>query len=143
MEIKSKDILLSYNTGTPEIPVWKIVACSTSDGFSLATDAVAVNNKCQGDWAAALPGDKSWSFSNSSYAQKTPGLNQISQDELFDLQSTGEVGEWKLESIVPGDYLRQGQGWVSALSETADTGDYLQFELSITGTGPVVRTLGT
>ena len=100
-------------------------------------------NKCQGDWAAALPGDKSWSFSNSSYAQKTPGLNQISQDELFDLQSTGEVGEWKLESIVPGDYLRQGQGWVSALSETADTGDYLQFELSITGTGPVVRTLGT
>ncbi len=143
-EIKSKDVFLSFNTGTPEIPVWKIVACSTSDGFTGTTDAVAINNKCQGDWAAALPGDKSWSFSNASYAQKEAAANQISQDELFDLWTEGTVGEWKIESVDPtDDYLRQGDGWISNLGETAATGDYLQFDLSINGTGPVKRTLGT
>ncbi|AGO48502.1 phage tail protein [Cellulophaga phage phi18:2] len=142
-EIKSKDVFLSYNTGSDEAPVWKIVACSTSDGFTGSTDAVSINNKCQGDWAASLPGDKSWSFSNGSYAQKEAAANQISQDELFDLWASGEVGTWKIESIEPGEYLRQGLGWVSNLGETADTGDYLQFDLSITGTGEVVRTVGT
>lgn len=142
-EIASKDIGLYFNTGTTEAPVWKLVACSTSDGFSGSTDNVSVSNKCEGAWTKNLPGDRSWSFSNSSYAQKVPLATQLSQEEVFDLWANSTVGQWKLESLIEDEYLRIGQGYISDLGETADSGDYLQFDLTIQGDGPVANTLGT
>lgn len=142
-EIASKDIGLYYNTGTDAVPVWKLVACSTTDGFSGSTDNVAVSNKCEGNWTKNLPGDRSWSFSNNSYAQKVPLANQLSQEEVFALWAESTVGTWKLESINPNEYLRQGSGWISDLGETSDSGDYLQFDLTIQGNGPVSNALGT
>jgi predicted secreted protein len=143
MELSSKDIGLYYNTGTVALPVWKLVACSTTDGFSGSTDAVTVSNKCEGGWIKSLPGDKSWSFSNASYAKKLPDANQISYEEVFELWTNDALGQWKLESIIPGDYLRIGEGYISSLGETADSGDYLQFDITVTGNGPVTNVLGT
>lgn len=143
MEISSKDIGLYFNVGTPGVPDWKLVACSTSDGFQGSTDNVSVSNKCEGGWTKNLPGDKSWSFSNSSYAQNPPLANQISYDELFDLWKADTIGQWKLESIVPDVYLRIGEGWISDLGETSDSGDYLQFDISIQGNGEVNNVIGT
>ena len=142
-EIASKDIGLYFNIGTVEVPIWRLVACSTADGFSGTTDNVAISNKCEGNWTKNLPGDRSWSFSNSSYAQKTPLANQLSQEEVFDLWKASTIGQWKLESITPDEYLRIGEGWISDLGETSDSGDYLQFDLTIQGNGPVDNTLGT
>lgn len=142
-EVASKDIGLYYNTGTLEAPVWMIVACSTSDGFSGTTDAVTVSNKCEGGFVKSLPGDKSWSFSNSSYAQNPPLATQISYEELFELWVNDTIGQWKLESLNADEYLRIGMGWISDLGETAASGDYLQFDITITGNGAVSNTLGT
>lgn len=142
-EIKSKDIGLYFNTGTFAVPVWKLVACSTTDGFSGSTDAVTVSNKCEGGWVKSLPGDKSWSFSNASYAKKTPDANQISYEELFEMWTNDTVGQWKLESLIANEYLRIGEGYISALGETADSGDYLQFDLTVNGNGPVANVIGT
>lgn len=144
MEINSKDIGLYYNVGTVGTPDWKLVACSTADGFSGSTDNVGVSNKCEGNWTKNLPGDRSWSFSNSSYAQNPPATGQISYDELFDLWAAGTVGPWKLESLNgPSEYYRYGLGWVADLGESADSGDYLQFDLTIQGNGEVVNTPST
>lgn len=144
MEISSKDIGLYFNVAASGEPAdWKLVACSTSDGFSGSTDNVTVSNKCKGGWTSNLPGDSSWSFNNTSYAQKTPEANQLSQEEVFELWAAKTVGTWKLESINEDEYLRQGEGYISDLGETADSGDYLQFNLTITGNGEVVNSIGT
>ncbi len=144
MELNSKDIGLYYNAGNPSTPDWKLVACSTSDGFSGSTDNVAISNKCEGNWTKNLPGDRSWTFSNSAYAQHPAAANQISHNELFDLWAAGTVGQWKLESVQgAAQYLRIGEAWISELGETADSGDYLQFDLSLQGNGPVLNTLST
>lgn len=142
-EISSKDIGLYYNAGTPMSPNWKLIACSTSDGFSGSTDNVGVSNKCKGGWTANLPGDKSWSFSNSSYAEKNPTSGQMSYDDVFDLWANDTMGEWKLESITPGEYLRIGEGYISDIGETSDAGDYLQFDITITGNGEVRNVAST
>jgi len=142
-EISAKDIGLYYNSGTKAVPVWKLIACSTSDGFSGSTDAVTVSNKCEAGWVRSLPGDKSWSFSNSSYAQKVPGVNQYSYDDIFDLWVGDTIGQWKLESITPGEYLRIGDGWISDLGESAESGDYLTFDITITGSGAVTNVITT
>lgn len=144
MEISAKDIGLYFNVATGEDPAdWKLVACSSSDGFSGSTDNVTVSNKCKGGWTSNLPGDKSWSFNNTSYAQKVPLANQLSQEEVFELWKDSTIGTWKLESITPDEYLRIGEGYISDLGETADSGDYLQFNLTVTGSGEVNNVIGT
>lgn len=142
-EIASKDIGLYYNTGTVQSPSWKLVACSTSDGFSGSTDNVSISNKCESGFTKNLPGDKSWSFSNSSYAQKSPSANQISYEDAFEMWVSDEVGQWKLESINSNEYLRIGEGWISDLGETADAGDFLQFNITIQGNGKVSNSLSS
>lgn len=142
-KISAKDILISVNTGTDLVPVWKKVACSTSDGFSGSTDVVTINSKCTSGWADSEPGNKSWSFSNESYAETEPAADALSYDEIFDLWKADTVATFKIESINSGEYLRQGLGFISSLGETASNGDYLTFNLEITGKGEVVNAITT
>lgn len=142
-KISAKDILISVNTGTDEVPVWMKIACSTSDGFSGSTDVVTINSKCTSGWADSEPGNKSWSFSNESYAETEPAADALSYDEVFDLWKADTVATFKIESITPGEYLRQGLGFISSLGETASNGDYLTFNLEITGKGEVVNAITT
>jgi len=141
--ISAKDIVLSVNMGTEIAPEWMIVACSTSDGFSGSTDNVSVSTKCASGFTANLPGDKNWSFSNNSYAQNPPEADQLSIDDLFDMWAADELRYWKLESINPGEYYRYGEGYISALGETAAAGDYLTFDITIQGNGEVTNVPST
>lgn len=142
--IKSKDILLSVNTGTEQSPNWKIAGCSTSDGYSSSRDAVSISTKCSGDFTENLPGDFSWSFSNTSYVDKNGDVTFLTLDELFEISKEDENRQWKLESI-DGSYafLRQGWGFISDFSNTADAGDYLQYDITITGSGEPVNVITT
>lgn len=143
-EISGNDIGLYVNEGTTGSPDWKLVACSTSDGFSGSTDTVTISNKCEEGFTKNLPGDKSWSFTGDAYAQTAPEANQISYDEVYDLWANGTVSEWKLESVNgASEYYRFGEAFISDLSETAASGDYLQFNLTLTGNGTVTNVEAT
>lgn len=137
-KIAGKDVLISVNMGTPEAPDWMKVACSTSDGFNGTTDTVTVNSKCTEGWTDNEPGNKSWSFSNSSYAETEPDSDALSYDEVFALWAADETRQWKIEGIT-SDYYRMGLGFITDLSETAADGDYLTFDLTITGKGEVTN----
>lgn len=140
--VDSKDILLSVNVGTEEVPSWKLVACSTSDGLTMSTDSVSIATKCNAGFVSNEPGDLSWEFSNTSYVDKDKEgtSNFISQAELFDMWKDKEVNVWKIESLDQNfEYLRQGKGFISNLGNTADQGDYLQFDLTISGSGELTR----
>lgn len=141
-KIAAENILLYVNLGTESAPDWKIIGCSTSDGISITTDAVAIATKCNGGWVDNQPGDMSWSMTNNSYLEKNPGADYATDDELFELQKNkskdadGELAQWKLESIDEDfEWIRQGRGFISDFSGTADQGDYLQRDLTVTGSG--------
>lgn len=142
--VKSKDILLSVNMGTVEAPDWLLIGCSTSDGYSSSRDSVAISTKCSGDFVENLPGDFTWSFSNTSYIDKEADSTFATLDQIFDISKEDDNRQWKLESIDPDyDFLRQGMGFISDFSNTADQGDYLQFDLTITGSGEPVNIVTT
>lgn len=136
-KIASLDIGLYVNQGTEGVPDWKLIACSTSDGFSLTTDNTEIATKCNNGFKENLPASSSWSFSNSGYAEKTAdlGAGQESYASAEELARTRAVKQFKLASTDETVYYRMGYGYVSSYSETADEGDYLQFDLEITGTG--------
>lgn len=134
--VKSKDILLSVNIGTEQAPSWLKVGCSTSDGFSSSRDAVAVSTKCSGDFVENLPGEYSWSFSNSSYVDKDSDNTFATLAEIMDISKEDTNRQWKLESLdTEFPYEITGLGFISDLSNTADQGDYLTFDITITGSG--------
>lgn len=136
--VASKDILLSVNVGTESAPEWKKVGCSTADGFSGTTETVAIATKCNGGFVDNQPGDKSWSFDNTSYVDKDNASDFVTHDELFEMWINDEVNQWKLESIdAEYDYLRIGNGFITDLGDTSDQGDYLQFSITITGSGEI------
>lgn len=145
--VSSKDIVLEVDMGTEAAPDWKRIACSTSDGFSLSSDAQAIATKCSGDFVENLPGDISWSFSNSIYVPKDPQASFLTEAEVFDLSvnrfnSEGNLYTFRLISNDPDfDFLRQGKGFISDLSLSTDAGDYLQQEITITGSGEVINTV--
>lgn len=146
-EILSKDIVLSVNLGTISAPDWKIIGCSESDGFSGSTDSISISNKCINGFTKNLPGDKSWSFSNTAVMPKVPESGFISYDELFDLwtndslDSDGELVQFKLENLPTADfaYLRIGRGFISELGEQVDAGDVFRTDITITGNGEVTN----
>ena len=146
-EILGKDIILSVNLGTDAVPDWKIIGCAESDGFSGTTDSISVSNKCLNGYTKNLPGDKSWSFSNTTVMPKVPDAGYISYDELFDVwdsdqyDADGELRQFKLENVPGADfvYFRQGRGFISDLGEQVDAGDVFRVDITITGDGIVTN----
>lgn len=135
-KIASLDIGLYVNQGDETTPDWVLIACSTSDGFSLTTDNTEIATKCNNGFKENLPASSSWSFSNSGYAEATADLEtgQVSYASAEDLARTRAVRQFKLANA-DESYYRMGYGYVSSYNETADEGDYLQFDLEIQGTG--------
>lgn len=144
-EIQGKEVLISVNMGTASVPDWKTLGCSESDGFSGSTDTITISNKCSGSFAKNLPGDKSWSFSNTLVSSKVAEDNMASYDEIFDLwkddefDADGELRQFKIENIPTADfvYYRMGRGYVSDLGEQFDSGDVFRTDITITGSGEV------
>lgn len=146
-EILAKEIMISVNMGTEAVPDWKILGCSESDGFSGSTDTITISNKCSGSFAKNLPGDKTWSFSNTMVMPKEATVGFLSQDEIFELwkndeyDADGELRQFKMENIPGADFTfyRMGRGYVSDLGEQADSGDVLRTDVTITGSGEVTN----
>jgi len=144
-EILAKEVMISVNMGTDSVPDWLILGCAESDGFSGSTDTVTISNKCSGSFAKNLPGDKTWSFSNTMVMPKVAETGFLSYDEAFELwkndeyDADGELRQFKIENIVGADfvYYRMGRGFISDLGEQFDSGDVFRTDVTITGSGEV------
>lgn len=133
-KIASKEVGLYVNMGDDTTPDWKLIGCSTSDGFNVNTDNVEIATKCNGGWKENLPDTSSWEFSNAGYAESEPADGETSIVTAESLAHSKEVKPFKIANT-DETYYRKGLGYISSYSETADIGDYLQFELTVTGTG--------
>ena len=149
--IEGKEIILSVNLGTSGVPDWNIIGCSTSDGFSGTTDSISISNKCNSGFTDALPGDKSWSFSNTTSFPKVADAGYMTYDDIFDLwkenqyDADGELRQFKLENVAGAtfSFYRMGRGFITDLGEQADAGDVFTTDITITGVKDVVNVAST
>lgn len=137
-EIYSKEVALSVNKGTPSVPDWKLVICTISKTLDKSTSGTTINNDCTPDFVRELPTDGSWTMSAEGNMSKTPGVNEVSSEELSIMQDAKEIREWKLESL-DGTYYRKGEAWINSLSETGSAGEYMTYSIGITGTSPIAH----
>lgn len=65
------------------------VAFASSASIEITTEEIDVSNKMMGDWAAALPGKKSYTISSESLLTRLAGA--MSFDALLKKQTAGET----------------------------------------------------
>src|SRR5690554_1670944 len=112
-EVRS-DYVWLYYSATNEPYDWKRVACLTSKSFNGTTDSIAISSDCEPGVTRNLPGNKSWTFEMQGFINTNPGVNQVSNETLFDLwngtsDAGFEVGWFKMTD--DAGYIRIGQGY--------------------------------
>ncbi|WP_042372737.1 phage tail protein [Bacteroides neonati] len=68
------------------------IAFASSCGLDISTEEIDISNKMCGDWAAALPGKKSYTLSSESLLTRLTGA--VSFDTLLAKQVAGETLEF-------------------------------------------------
>ncbi|WP_343702693.1 phage tail tube protein [Chitinophaga sp.] len=130
-KLKANDVGFYYNSGTPSVPVWKLLACLTDTNIDLAVEEVNGDSKCGIDREA---GDGTWTASFEGFYKLDPTVNEISGDGLIDLAKAKTSGQWK---IANGDnsYYREFTAYISSYSEGAPYNEFVTFsgELNISG----------
>lgn len=138
-EIRSDYVWLYYSS-TNEPYDWKKVACLTSKSFNGTTDSITISSDCEPGVTRNLPGNKSWTFEMTGFINTNPGVNQVSNETLFDLwnntsNSGFEVGWFKMTD--DNGYIRIGQGYVSSFSENGNDQEMMTFSATITNSGAI------
>ena len=137
--LPSELLVLEGNTGTDVSPVWTKLVCLVDKSFSSSTASIDVSTDCDDSYTTPLPSKKSWSITWSGVASTNPTANEGSYETTYDLWDNRTITGFRIRSI-DNSYTREGKGWISDLSESSSSGDYLQFSGTITGTGPVSTT---
>ena len=115
-KLKGNEVSLEINTGTTAAPVWKVVACITSNTLDSASDDIDGGSKCG---AETVPGDITWTASFEGFYEKTPTATQISGGDLIDLAQAQESHDWRMHNA-DDTYYRGFNGVLSNYSENVD-----------------------
>ena len=137
--LASELIVLEANTGTEVAPVWVKLVCLSEKSFSGTTASVDIQTDCGDQYTTPLPSKKSWTMGASGVANMNPSANEGSYDTAYDLWENGTVTGFR-ERNIANTYVREGKGFITDISETSSAGDYLNFSLTIQGSGAVSTT---
>ena len=135
-EIFSKSLGVYIDTSLTSTPAWKLAVCTSSKSLSVSVAYTEINNDCTGDFVRNLPSTISWTMSFEGDVNKTPGVNEISAEGIFDIVITRATKKFKIESL-DSSYIRYGQGFISQFDETATAPEYQTYSVTITGSGPI------
>lgn len=112
-----------------DVPVWKEVVCGQDVGVEGSKDVTTVRTKCG---VLKTAGDPSWNITGSGVANHTPGATELSADELITILQGDTDVLVKLEHATDDAiYYRQGQGIMTAYSESAGESDPISFDFTI------------
>lgn len=129
-----EDRIISILVGTNYVPV----GCLTNNGFDESTDFIETTTVENGGWKSEKPIKQSYSISFEGLQVLTSVGSQlnllISYDKLKILKRTKTLIYWKI-SAIDGSLVDTGRGYISALSESAQDGEWLTFSCAINGFG--------
>lgn len=113
--------------------------CMSSNGFSGTTDAIDIADKCNDGFADSTPGNSSWEITGTGNAiDETLESSAASYQKLFELWQAKKVFWMKLANKAGNTntaIIREGIGYFSSYSETADTDTPYTFDFTFTGKG--------
>lgn len=117
-------------------PDWKEVVCGQDASLDGSKDVTTTKTKCGTIKTAS---DPSWSFSGTGILNHTPGAGELSGDDLIAiLQGDTDVLVRLTYATDDTLYYRQGQGVMTAYSETSNTDDPVSYDFTIEVSGDLV-----
>lgn len=105
------------------------VAFASSASLNISTEEVDVSNKMMGDWAASLPGKKSFTLSSSSLLTRATG--QMSFDTLLQKQIAGETMTFFFGGATVGNETNTGGEFTKDTTEVNYTGTVMITSLDL------------
>ena len=125
-------VYVNVNTGTEESPVWTPLGGQKEASFNRGIGTADVTDKDSDGWEEHLPTNRSWSLSCPAFlVEDNPG-----QQELEAIYEAGEQRQFQILTE-SGDYI--GKGTIETLNISGAQGAAAEIELSIKGTGAVVK----
>ena len=131
-KINSNDVILSISTDL-ESEDFKDVVCGQDIDIDWSKDITTLKTKC-GTVKAA--GEPSVTITGTGVANTNPGGSEISADEIAAImQGSSDVLVRVQDENTPANYFRQGQGTMTAYSESAPLDGALTFDFTIEVSG--------
>lgn len=144
-KLNGNDYILLIDTTTPITSeagaAYDPVMCMSSNGISITIEGIEVSDKCNDGWAGSLPGNGSWEITGTGNAiDETLEPSAASYQTLFEL-AVSKQRFWMKLANKPANtntaIIREGIGYISSYSETADTDTPYTFDLTFTGIGEI------
>jgi len=119
--------------------VFAPVACLTSHSISEVTDALETSvNVSQGaSWRTYTPDYQAYDLQASGLKindQSGEFEARVSLPKLKTLKRNRVIFEWEVRTE-GGDFIESGTGFITSLTENADVGEFINFDVSIKGVG--------
>jgi len=110
-----------------------LIGCLSSNGFNESADILDTTTRDNADgWESGIPTKQRYNIPFNGVLFGGDGSSSISYKEIRTKKRTRTKIEWKIEDGkgVDVDY---GFGYITNLSESADTGEYVSFTGTIIG----------
>ena len=131
--LNANDVMLEVNTGTTLLPVWKMVACITSNDLTGSNDDIVGDSKCG---ALTLPGNIKFTGSFTGFYKTDPTATEISGGELLNMYQNKTLSQWR-ERNADSSFYRQYKARLSNYKETYDYNTVVSFNAELNAEGAV------
>lgn len=113
---------------------FKFLVCETSSGFSGSTATNTTATKCDGGTPAVGLGTSEYNVTYSGAVMINPDVpTQITYKDVLVWWKTKQLLDWKRTK--DGVVQLEGQGYITEISDSAETDGVVTFDITILGTG--------
>jgi hypothetical protein len=128
-------VALSISTAASFPFTWKEMVCAEETSMSGTRETNKRKTKCGTSVSISEP---EYVISGSGAAKKTPGVSEVSANELFDIFNSGAAIAVKVTD--EDGYVRFGTGYMTSYNETANEGEDVAFDFQIDIQGELADT---
>ena len=126
--------------------VWIPIACLIDNPFSETVEMLPTTTRTNAGWETSVPQGQSFNISFDGIQIYTEGTGadttKASYDRLKGIKRARTRIEWKIEDSLQ-NFVDEGWGYITDLSESSPVGDFLTFSGQITGYGEPIFTATT
>jgi len=132
-ECKGIDLLISVNTGTIAVPVWKVVGGQRNATLNRSTDEIDLTTKSSGGWHKGAPSVKNWSVDADGVL--------IKNDEAYEalLNSWRNDEQVNLKVVRANGITETGMATITDFPEEGPYDGEATYSMSFVGSGPLAE----
>ena len=134
----SKDFGIYVDVSLTNTPSWKLAICTKSITVNTTVGSVTINNNCTGNAENLLPSTVVNTIDFDGDTNSSPGVNEVSSDQLFTMAQNRVVSKWKIQTL-DNTYVRYAAAaFIGTFTETASVPQYQTFSTSLNISGPLL-----